>query len=291
MTNSPTQPDALWLAIRKEAAREAEREAVLASFLHATILTHDSLEAALSFHLAGKLDGPTLTGITLREVFEDAHSKSPELGDALRADLAAVRERDPACPGVLTPFLYFKGFHALQSYRLANWLWEEGRQALALFFQNRVSELFDVDIHPAAQLGKGILIDHGTGVVIGETAVVGDDVSMLQGVTLGGTGKEEGDRHPKIHNMVLIGAGAKVLGNVHVGHGAKVGAGSVVLIDVPPYCTAAGVPATLVGDCSEPAGLTMDHRLQQKLDFDASAATPAPIAVPAPVTGSENEAK
>ena len=266
--DATTQGDPIWLAIRDEAAAEAQREAVLASSLHATILTHDTLECALSFHLAGKLDSATLTGLAIREVFDEAYAKSPEIGVALRADLAAVRERDPACAGLLTPLLYFKGFHALQTHRIAHWLWNEGRRALALFFQNRVSELFDVDIHPAARIGKGILIDHGTGVVIGETAVVGDDVSMLQGVTLGGTGKEHGDRHPKIHPQVLIGAGAKVLGNVHVGHGAKIGAGSVVLIDVPPYCTAAGVPATLVGDCDEAAGLTMDHRLQRALPFD-----------------------
>ncbi len=271
MSHDATTPgDALWLSIREEAAREVEREAVLASSLHATILTHDSLECALSFHLAGKLDSATLPGLAIREVFDEAYAKSPGIGEALRADLAAVRERDPACEELLTPLLYFKGFHALQSHRVAHWLWNEGRRALALFFQNRVSELFDVDIHPAARIGKGILIDHGTGVVIGETAVVGDDVSMLQGVTLGGTGKEEGDRHPKIHPQVLIGAGAKVLGNVNVGHGAKIGAGSVVLIDVPPYCTAAGVPATLVGDCPEAAGLTMDHRLQGTLPFDGA---------------------
>ncbi|MAE95414.1 MAG: serine O-acetyltransferase [Deltaproteobacteria bacterium] len=269
MSSNPTPPgDILWLSIREEASAEAEREAVLASFLHATILTHESLEAALSFHLAGKLDGSTLTGIAIREVFDEAYAKSSEIREALRADLSAVRDRDPACGGALTPLLYFKGFHALQSHRVAHWLWGEGRRSLALFLQSRVSQLFDVDIHPAARLGKGLFIDHGTGVVIGETTVVGDDVSMLQGVTLGGTGKEDGDRHPKIHSAVLIGAGAKVLGNVHVGHGAKVGAGSVVLIDVPPYCTAAGVPAVLVGDCAEAASFTMDHRLQPSLPFD-----------------------
>lgn len=267
-SNSIPPGDTLWVSIREEASAEAQREAVLASFLHATILTHESLQAALSFHLAGKLDGPTLPGIAIREVFDEAYAKSAEIREAIRADLSAVRDRDAACGGALTPLLYFKGFHALESYRVAHWLWEEGRRGLALFFQSRVSQLFDVDIHPAAQLGKGIFIDHGTGVVIGETAVVGDDVSMLQGVTLGGTGKDEGDRHPKIHSAVLIGAGAKILGNVHVGHGAKVGAGSVVLIDVPPYCTAAGVPAVLVGDCAEAAGFTMDHSLQTKLPFD-----------------------
>lgn len=253
--------DPLWQAVREEASRAAEREASLASFLHATILKHASLEAALCFHLAGKLGGATLPAIEVREVFGEALEKCQQIGEDLRADLGAVRERDPACGGLMAPLLYFKGFHALQSYRVAHWLWSQGREPLALFLQNRISECFAVDIHPAAELGRGILIDHGTGVVIGETAVVGNDVSMLQGVTLGGTGKETGDRHPKIHDAVLIGAGAKVLGNIHVGHGAKVGAGSVVLDDVPPYCTAAGVPARLVGNCCGEAAFEMDHSL------------------------------
>ncbi len=263
-----SRDDRLWLAIREEALEEAEREPVLAGFLHSTVLTHDRLEAALSFHLAGILDGPTLPGIALREVFDEAFAKDLSIGAALRADLAAVRDRDPASGGVLAPLLYFKGFHALQVHRVAHWLWQEGRTGLARFLQSRVSQLLDVDIHPAARFGRGVFIDHGTGVVVGETATVGDDVSMLQGVTLGGTGKHGGDRHPKVHAGVLIGAGAKVLGNVHIGHGAKIGAGSVVLIDVPPYCTAAGVPASLVGDCREAAGLTMDQRLQPSLPFE-----------------------
>ncbi|MBW2241846.1 MAG: serine O-acetyltransferase [Deltaproteobacteria bacterium] len=272
MSSNPSLPgDPLWYAIREQAAAEAEREAVLASYLHATILTHDSLESAIAYHLAGKLDGPTVKAMTLREVFDEAFAKDPEIGRAMRADLAAVRDRDPACGGALTPLLYFKGFHALASHRIAHWLWQEGRQFLALFFQSRMAQLFDVDIHPAARIGHGVFIDHGTGIVIGETSVVGNDVSMLQGVTLGGTGKEQGDRHPKIHDAVLIGAGAKVLGNVHVGHGAKIGAGSVVLMDVPPYCTAAGVPATLHGDCAEAAGFTMDHSLQPSLPFEGDA--------------------
>ncbi|MCP3984954.1 MAG: serine O-acetyltransferase [bacterium] len=272
MSTNPSLPgDPLWYAIREQAAAEAEREAVLASYLHATILTHHSLESAIAYHLAGKLDGPTVKAMTLREVFDEAFAKAPGIGRAMRADLAAVRDRDPACGGALTPLLYFKGFHSLASYRIAHWLWGEGRQSLALFFQSQVAQLFDVDIHPAARIGHGVFIDHGTGIVIGETSVVGNDVSMLQGVTLGGTGKDQGDRHPKIHDAVLIGAGAKVLGDVHVGHGAKIGAGSVVLMDVPPYCTAAGVPATLRGDCAEAAAFTMDHRLQPCLPFDGGA--------------------
>jgi serine O-acetyltransferase len=254
--------DALWAAIREEVAREAEREPILASYLHATILNHDSLEDALSFHLAGKLAGPSLPSMLIREVIEEALAKSPSIKEAMRADIVAVRERDPACTSFSEPLLYFKGLHALQSYRVSHWLWEQGRHALALYLQNQISESFGVDIHPAARIGAGILIDHGTGVVIGETAIVEDDVSMLQEVTLGGTGKETGDRHPKVRRGVLIGAGAKILGNVEIGEGAKVGAGSVVLADVPAHSTVAGIPAVVVGqpEVEQPA-LDMDHRL------------------------------
>jgi len=255
--------DAIWNGIRAEVAEEASREPILASFLHATVLGHDRLEDALSFLLAGKLESPTLPAMLLREVIDDATAKSPEIGEAVRADLHAAKTRDPACTDLCVPFLYAKGFHALQSHRIAHWLFGEGRRGLALHLQNRISEVFGVDIHPAARIGRGILIDHGTSVVIGETAVVGDDVSMLHEVTLGGTGKEVGDRHPKIHRGVLISSGAKVLGNVTVGEGAKIGAGSVVLEDVPPHVTVAGVPAQVVGtpDADQPA-LEMDHRLR-----------------------------
>jgi len=255
--------DPLWASIREEVAREAKSEPILAGFLNATILNHSTLESSLSFHLAGKLATPGLPSKLLREVFEEAMKKSPPIREALRADIEAIRERDPACRGYFEPLLYFKGLHALESYRMAHWLWEQGRVSLALYLQNQISERFGVDIHPAARLGSGIFIDHGTGVVIGETAVVEDHVSMLQEVTLGGTGKEEGDRHPKVRHGVLIGAGAKILGNVEIGEGAKVGAGSVVLDDVPPHSTVAGVPAVVVGepDVAEPA-LAMDHRLR-----------------------------
>ncbi len=254
--------DPIWAAIRKEVGKAAEREPILASFLHATILNHDSLEDALSFHLAGKLASPSLPTMLIREVIEEALAKSPSIMKAVRADIQAVRDRDPACNSYSEQLLYFKGLHALQSHRVSHWLWEQGRHSLALYLQNQISETFGVDIHPAARIGSGILIDHGTGVVIGETAVVEDNVSMLQDVTLGGTGKETGDRHPKVRHGVLIGAGAKILGNVEIGEGAKVGAGSVVLSDVPPHSTVAGIPAVVVGrpDVEEPA-LDMDHRL------------------------------
>jgi serine O-acetyltransferase len=255
--------DSIWRAIREEVAREAEREPMLAGFLHATVLKHTRLEDALSFHLAGKLATPTLSSMLIREVIDEAFSSEPAIREATRTDICAVRERDPAAHNCCyVPLLYFKGFHALQSYRVAHWLWTQQRHSLAMSLQNRISEVFGVDIHPAARLGKGILIDHGTGVVIGETAVVEDNVSMLHEVTLGGTGKQVGDRHPKVRHGVLIGTGAKILGNVEIGAGAKVAAGSVVLDDVPPHCTVAGVPARIVGrpEVAEPA-LEMDHSL------------------------------
>lgn len=187
----------------------------------------------------------------------------------MRADIRAITERDPAATRFSEPLLYFKGFHALQTHRVAHWLWSEGRRELALFLQSRASEVFGVDIHPAARIGKGILVDHATGVVVGETAVVEDNVSILHEVTLGGTGKDCGDRHPKVRHGVLIGAGAKILGNVEVGEGAKIGAGSVVLEDVPAHATVAGVPAKVVGiaEGDEPAR-TMDHRLPCNPDFE-----------------------
>ncbi len=259
----PPRTDPIWEAIRTEVQEDAAREPLLASLLHATVLRHASLEDALAFHLAGKLEDPNLSAMLIREVFDEAMTKDPSIGAAARRDLRAVSERDPASAARLaTVLLYFKGYHALQSYRVAHWLWTQGRRALALYFQSRISQAFAVDVHPAARIGAGIFIDHGTSVVIGETAVVEDDVSMLHEVTLGGTGKQTGDRHPKVRRGVLIGTGAKILGNVEVGEGAKVGAGSVVLEDVPPHCTVAGVPAEVVGRPSvEQPALEMDHRL------------------------------
>ncbi|AMO67572.1 serine acetyltransferase [gamma proteobacterium BDW918] len=253
--------DPVWQTIRKETACEVEREPVLASFLHATILNHDTLETALSFHLAHSLDSPAASALLVREVIEEAFISDPSIGGAIRADICAVFERDSACGSLSIPFLYFKGFHALQSYRIAHALWLQGRTSLALYFQNRISCEFGVDIHPAARIGQGILMDHATGIVIGETAVVGNNVSIMQSVTLGGTGKEEGDRHPKVADGVLLSAGAKILGNIHIGEGAQVMAGSVVLRDVPPHTVVAGVPAKVIGkpDCQAPA-LSMNHR-------------------------------
>jgi len=254
--------DPLWRTIREEVEAEAAREPLLASFLYATVLNHKSLEDALAFLLAGKLESTVLPSMLLRELITDAMRADPAIANAVRADLRAVRERDPAAHHYSRPFLFFKGFHALQTHRIAHWLWRHDREALALFLQSRTTEVFGVDIHPAARIGNGIMIDHATGVVVGETAVIEDNVSMLHGVTLGGTGKDQGDRHPKVRKGVLIGAGAEILGNVEIGEGAKVGAGSVVLTDVPPHVTVAGVPAVIVGAAdSEMPALAMNHRL------------------------------
>ena len=239
--------DDIWRIIREEAARDAAEEPILASFVHATILNHSSLEDALSFHLANKLDSPAASAMQIREVVEQALLCDKNLTSKLRADLIAVRDRDSACDRLSTPFLFFKGFHALQSHRVAHWLWNNNRRELALFLQNRISMAFAVDIHPAARIGSGIMLDHATGIVIGETAVVEDNVSIMQSVTLGGTGKESGDRHPKIRAGVMIGPGAKILGNIEVGTGAKICAGSVVLKPVTAHTVVAGVPAQVVG--------------------------------------------
>lgn len=270
---STNKPDPVWDRIRSETEKHAQEEPVLASFLHSTILNHRSLECALSFHLASQLDSPTVTSLLLREVMLQAMEKDAYIREAMRADLLAVVERDSASHELYIPFLYFKGYHALQSQRIAHWLWNNGRQSMALFFQNRISVKFSVDIHPAARMGKGIMLDHATGLVIGETAIVGDNVSILQSVTLGGTGKDEADRHPKIGNGVLISAGAKILGNIRVGEGAKVGAGSVVLEEVPPHTTVAGVPAKVVGrPASDQPALEMEHDFCCDGDTDAKEA-------------------
>src|SRR5271168_320558 len=216
--------DPVWERLRAEAESMAEREPALAGFIHAAVLKHDRLEHAISYHMAKKLGGEDLSPLAVRETFEEAIAADPDIGVALRADLSAVLDRDPACHSFVEAFLYYKGFHALECYRIAHWLWRQDRKAMALFFQSRISQLFAVDIHPAAQMGRGIMIDHATGVVIGETAVVEDDVSMLHGVTLGGTGKESGDRHPKIRRGVLLSMGAKILGNIEIGEYSRVGA-------------------------------------------------------------------
>lgn len=254
--------DAVWEQLRHEARAAVTDEPLLGSLIHAGLLHHHSLEAALAFRFSLKLASGEMSEQILREIADAAYAAAPELGDAARADLMAVYDRDPATHRLLQPVLFFKGFQALQAYRMAHWLWTEGRRDLSYFVQMRCSECFGVDIHPAARIGTGIMIDHAHSIVIGETATVGNDVSMLHSVTLGGTGKEDGDRHPKIGDGVLIGAGAKVLGNITVGNHSRIAAGSVVLQEVPPCKTVAGVPARVIGDagCPEPSH-SMNHLL------------------------------
>jgi serine O-acetyltransferase len=254
--------DPVWSRIREEAEEIARREPALASFVATCVLHHATLEEAVVYRLAERLDHPDVRAALIRQAYAEALEDDAELAVAFRADIAAVADRDPACSRFVEPLLYFKGFHAIQTHRLAHWLWQAGRTDFALYLQSRGSSVLGVDIHPAAKLGRGLFIDHATGVVIGQTARVGDDVSLMQGVTLGGTGKERGDRHPKIGRGVLIGAGAKVLGNIEVGGCSRIAAGSVVLKPVPSEVTVAGVPARVIGKagCSEPAR-TMDHRL------------------------------
>ncbi len=243
--------DIIWESLRKEADQSTKDERLLVAYLDETVIGQNSFEAALSYTLASKMRDDILPSITLRDLFLQILELEEGLRECILIDLQAVKERDPAAGGYLSPFLFFKGFHALSAYRFAHYLWSEDRKTLALYLQSLISKVFGVDIHPAATIGHGILIDHATGVVIGETAVVGNNVSLLHGVTLGGTGKERGDRHPKVGDGVLIAAGAKVLGNIKIGEGAKIGAGSVVLSSVKEHCTVAGVPAKNIGACKE----------------------------------------
>jgi serine O-acetyltransferase len=261
--------DPVWDQIQTEAQNAVRDEPLIGGFVHATILHHKSIEKALSYRIAAKLASNEMSMMVVHEMVEQAFASDPDLIKAARADLVAIYERDPACHRLLQPILYFKGYQAVQAYRVGHYLWKQGKRDLAYFVQMRVSEIFGVDIHPAATIGKGIMIDHAHSVVIGETAVVGDNVSMLHSVTLGGTGKEEQDRHPKIGNGVLIGAGAKVLGNISIGHCSRIAAGSVVLESVPPCKTVAGIPARVVGEagCDQPSVL-MDHMLGPQGDIN-----------------------
>lgn len=254
--------DPVWNRIRDEGVKAVANEPLLGGLVHASVLHHDSLENALGFRMAQKLASGEMSEQLIREIADEAYGSDPELGRKARVDIVAVYERDPACQRFLQPLLFFKGFQAIQAYRVANWLWNNDRKDLAYFAQMRISEQFGVDIHPAARIGQGIMIDHAHSIVIGETAVVGDNVSMLHSVTLGGTGKEHDDRHPKIGDGVMLGAGAKVLGNIKVGNCSRIAAGSVVLEEVPPCKTVAGVPAKIVGEagCDQPS-LSMDQVL------------------------------
>ncbi|WBU65349.1 serine O-acetyltransferase [Paracoccus aerodenitrificans] len=260
---TPLSGVALWHQICSEARNAVTQEPLLGALVHGGLLHHDNLQSALAYRFALKLQSGEMSEQLLRELADSAYAQRPELVADAEADLRAVYERDPATHRLIQPLLFFKGFQALQAYRIGHWLYSEGRRDMAYFVQMRCSEAFGVDIHPAARVGGGVMIDHAHSIVIGETAVVGENVSMLHSVTLGGTGKADGDRHPKIGDNVLIGAGAKVLGNISVGRGSRIAAGSVVLHDVPPCKTVAGVPAQIVGDagCTDPA-FAMDHLIQ-----------------------------
>lgn len=255
-----TSVDPVWDQIQREAQQAVADEPLIGGFVHACILHHKSIEKALSYRVAAKLASNEMSMVVIREIVEEAYAADPSLVEAARADLMAIYDRDPACHRLLQPILYFKGYQAVQAYRVGHHLFSQDKRDLAYFVQMRVSEIFGVDIHPGAKIGKGIMIDHAHSIVIGETAVVGDNVSMLHSVTLGGTGKEEEDRHPKIGDGVLIGAGAKVLGNIKVGRCSRIAAGSVVLEDVPPCKTVAGIPARIVGEagCDQPS-ISMNH--------------------------------
>src|ERR1700760_422961 len=252
--------DPIWDRVRDEAEDIVRGEPELGSFIYSTVLHHERLEEAVVHRISERLDHQALSGDLIRQTFDEALRDDPDLGNAFRADLVAVYDRDRATLRFIDPLLYYKGFHAIQTHRLAHWLWGKGRKDLSYYLQSRSSGVFQCDIHPAAKVGRGIFLDHATGLVVGETASIGDNVSILHGVTLGGTGKDHGDRHPKIADGVLIGAGASIIGNIHVGRCARVAAGSVVLKEVPNNVTVAGVPAKVVGDapCEEPSR-TMDH--------------------------------
>ncbi|XP_048231101.1 serine acetyltransferase 2-like isoform X2 [Ricinus communis] len=258
--SSADSSDPIWDEVREEAKLEAEKEPILSSFLYASILSHDCLEQALAFVLANRLQNPTLLATQLFDTISCVIMHNRSIQRSIRLDAQAFKDRDPACLSYCSALLYLKGYHSLQSYRVAHVLWNQGRKLLASALQSRISEVFGVDIHPAAKIGEGILLDHGTGVVIGETAVVGNRVSLMHGVTLGGTGKEVGDRHPKIGDGALIGACATILGNIQIGEGAMIAAGSLVLKDVDAHSMMAGTPAKVIGYVNEKdPSLTMKH--------------------------------
>ncbi|EXL09034.1 serine O-acetyltransferase [Aquamicrobium defluvii] len=276
LRHNALQPvDPIWRSIRDEAMAAVNRDPLLAAFLYSTILNQASLEDAVIHRLAERLAHQDIGADLIRQTFDAMREDDPEWSTVVRVDIQAYYDRDPACERFLEPVLYFKGFHAIQTHRLAHWLWNRGRRDFALYLQSRSSSVFQTDINPAARIGKGVFLDHATGLVVGQTAVIEDDVSILHNVTLGGTGKASGDRHPKIRRGVLIGAGAKILGNIEIGHCSKVAAGSVVLSHVPHNKTVAGVPARIVGEtsCEDQPSREMDQLLpsqvmDQVISFD-----------------------
>lgn len=240
------QSDAMWAHMRKEAEDALRLDPALAPLFVGELLNRDSLEAAVIHRVSGRLGASAMDAASIADAFLAALEGAPEIGDAFRADAAAFVERDPACQRLIEPLLYFKGYHAIQAARLAHALWRAGKRDFAFYIQSRASDALGADIHPAARFGKGIFLDHATGFVVGETAVIEDEVSILHGVTLGGTGKVAGDRHPKVRRGVMIGADSKILGNIEIGECARIAAGSVVLSDVPAFAIVTGVPAKVV---------------------------------------------
>ncbi|GIL00319.1 MAG: serine acetyltransferase [Alphaproteobacteria bacterium] len=264
----PLAVDPVWRAVREEAEQVVATDPVMSTFIYSTILNHARLEDAVIARIADRLHSREISGEILRQNFEQMVEDWPDWSEIVRIDLAAVYDRDPACERFIEPILYFKGFHAIQTHRLAHWSWNRGHRDFALYLQSRSSQVFQTDINPQARMGRGIFLDHATGLVVGATAVIGDDVSILHGVTLGGTGKESGDRHPKIGSGVLLGAGATVLGNIAVGRCSRVAAGSLVVKPVPANVTVAGVPAKVIGQagCAEPSR-SMDQILAEDKDI------------------------
>ncbi len=260
--------DPVWQALLNEAQAVIDSDPAMSGFIYANILNHKSLESAVIHRICERLHRAEFPAEMIRTAFHEMLADDPEWSAIVRVDIAAVYDRDPACSRFIEPILYFKGFHAIQVHRLANWAWKVGRKDFALYLQSQSSQVFQTDINPQAEFGRGIFMDHATGIVVGATAVIGDDVSIMQDVTLGGTGKEGGDRHPKVQNGVLIGAGAKVLGNLNVGECSRIAAGALVVKEVPPKTTVAGVPARVVGvaGCSQPSR-TMDQILAEEPDL------------------------
>ena len=263
--NKLSDIDPIWDKIRLEASVSSERDQLISSFMYSHVLVHRSLESALSLHLSQLLESLHFDHRVINIIFDEFYDQDSQIQQVIRADISAFYERDPACHRYIDPLLYFKGFHALQTHRLAHWLWINNRKEFAYYLQSVASRVFAVDIHPAAKFGRGIFMDHATGIVIGETAVIGDNVSMLHDVTLGGTGKKGGDRHPKVRSGVLIGAGAKILGNINIGNSSRIASGSVVLHDVPDKTTVAGVPAKVIGSSAKDhPSQNMDHNFPTK---------------------------
>ncbi len=254
-SSKPTAVDPVWQAVRGEAEDVVTNEPLMSSFIYNSVLNQESFEAAVIHRISERLHNRDFSGELVRQSFDAMRAEWSEWSEILRIDIAAVYDRDPACSRLIEPILYFKGFQAIQTHRLANWNLNRGNRDIAYYLQSRSSQVFQTDINPAAKFGKGVFLDHATGFVVGETAQVGDDVSILHGVTLGGTGKEMEDRHPKIGDGVLLGAGATVLGNIKIGDCSRVAAGSMVIKDVPNNVTVAGIPGRVVGvaGCSEPS--------------------------------------